>query len=101
MDKLAEIWEAQHKNSGLKDPVYISNPAMLIEVVPTNKELYKSITRFNKKRKNRWTNKELYNLALLVGLQKESHIRVACLLGRSAYACRQMLYRMRKAGVIS
>lgn len=100
MDKLAEIWEAEHKHCGLKEPVYLNNPAMLLEVEPTNKALYKSIKRFYQKRQNRWTVKELYNLALLVGLQNKSHILVACMLGKSAYACRQMLYRMKKAGVL-
>ncbi len=50
--------------------------------------------------KNSWTDAELYQLAVLIDLQKQKYHQAAAQLAKTTGACRQAFRKMKNAGVI-
>ncbi|MEG6615215.1 hypothetical protein V6C27_02080 [Peptococcaceae bacterium 1198_IL3148] len=100
VDNLADLWQQHNSNSGLREPVYHTNPALLVAKKPMHQHLFERIKHFNQGRYQKWTNEELYRLVELIWLENRGYQQAVTRLGRSKSACKQMMYHMRKAGVL-
>lgn len=106
-DNLEEYRAREAMHESLKDPAWYPNPAMgpRPEKVPekVDPDLMERVRKFNRrtaKRKNSWSNAELYRLAVLMGRKKMHHTQAGFRLSRSPEACRYMFRKMKGAGVI-
>lgn len=102
-NNLRAFWRTQARGDDV--PGTLRQPALHCLSRPQVEALIaERIKKFNnnhrRRTKNSWTDTELYQLAVLIVLQKRKFYQAAVQLAKTTGACRQAFRKMKDAGVI-
>ncbi|WP_027365087.1 hypothetical protein [Desulfotruncus alcoholivorax] len=114
-NNLREFWVCQGMCSYLPDPVWCHNPAFHSQTLDKKpvpqlddgleQALRYRVKKFNgswrqRKNKHAWSDADIFQLAVLMGLENKKPQHAAVRLARSPRACQSMFMKLKQAGVI-